>query len=128
MKHLSKEEIEQLFKTGLSNYKSVFFTPIELERIFKSVIDSESLESINLKLTEFETYLQALEIKLLKPPITNVKKEQLDRLEAMKSTLELIYQINFVNETQKKIISDLRLKLFKSEKENYKLKKIINNG
>lgn len=123
--NLSEQEQKEVIEKGLENTKPVFFNQIEIERIFFNVINQKDSELLSLELSNFETYLDTLILKVLKPPISEVKKEQLDVLEGMKSTLNEIYQVQVINKTQTKLINELRLKLFKSKREESELKKEI---
>ena len=82
---------------------------------------------MRLNLIQFETYLDGLMLKVLRPPNTKAKQEQLSALESMKSTLNEISYIFIISKIQSKIISDFRYKCLRLEKENIKLKKIIDN-
>ena len=117
MEHLSNKEIEDIINKGLENRKAIFFSPLEIERIYNDALGSEDFEIMRLNLIQFETYLDGLMLKVLRPPNTKAKQEQLSALESMKSTLNEISYIFIISKIQSKIISDFRYKCLRLEKE-----------
>ena len=64
MEHLSNKEIEDIINKGLENRKAIFFSPLEIERIYNDALGSEDFEIMRLNLIQFETYLDGLMLKV----------------------------------------------------------------
>ena len=124
--NLSEQEKKEVIKKAMQNKEPVFFNALEIERIYINILSSKESELTQLKLVEFDCYIDGLINKLLKPPKTPEKEKQVNILESMKGFVFDCIQVNNINKMQIKVIERLRLKNSIQELEIEKLKKVIN--
>ena len=122
---MDKETIEK----ALERQDPVFFTPIEIERIWEMCIRNPILEMEQINLVENSLYLDHLEVNCYKAIGKGVDDAEanLEKVQQIKRFNQRSIESIAIKEFQATIIRELRIKLLKMERELREKSEIISN-
>jgi hypothetical protein len=110
---MTKEEIAK----ALEREEPVFFTPIEIERIWTACIKSPVYEMEHINLVENSLYLDHLELNCIKAIRKGVDgaEDNLQKIQGIQALNSRAIEGIAIREFQSVIIRELRMKLLKME-------------